>query len=224
MKHIRATAHVDEEAAPAFFNLLANSSSVSEARVLEINTTLEGYETFLIAIDGDPTPFEERAIDTPGVESVEVDNPERGQAHALLVMQPMETPLFEAIHRSGYHMGFVFRTPMVYRNGAMHGRVVGDAEALQRALEDAPEPIDVQIDEIGRFPGRVDDPATILSERQREAVEIAGELGYYEQPRGATHEEIAAELDCAPATASDHLQKAEAKLVTAVLDEFGPGV
>lgn len=61
----------------------------------------------------------------------------------------------------------------------------------------------------------------MLSERQREAVTVAMELGYYEQPREATHEEIAAELGCAPNTASEHLQKAEAKLVEAGIERVG---
>jgi predicted DNA binding protein len=60
-----------------------------------------------------------------------------------------------------------------------------------------------------------------LSDRQREAVTVALELGYYNQPRGATHEDVAAELDCAPPTASDHLQKAEATIIRAAMDEFG---
>jgi predicted DNA binding protein len=60
----------------------------------------------------------------------------------------------------------------------------------------------------------------MLSDRQREALEVAVELGYYDTPREATHTDIAAELDCAPNTASDHLQKGEAKLVRAGLTAF----
>ncbi|PSP78776.1 hypothetical protein BRC81_07060 [Halobacteriales archaeon QS_1_68_20] len=137
-------------------------------------------------------------------------------------MRPLETPLFEAIHRAGPLARFVLRTPMVYRDGTMYGRAVGDPDPLQRALDDAPDAIDVQIEEIGRFRGGLEEPASTLSERQREAVETTLELGYYDQPRGATHGDVAAELGCAPQTASDHLQKAEAKLVRAAMDEFAP--
>jgi len=224
MKRIRASAHVEADAAPAFFDLLANNPAVEEARVLEINTTLSGTETFLFAIDGDASTFAESAADTPGVRSVEVTEVADGQAYALLVMEPLETPLFEAIHRAGPLTGMVLRTPMIYRDGTMYGEAVGDPEALQRGLDDAPEAIDVRIETISEFRGGLDDPKTSLSKRQREAVDTALSMGYYDQPRGATHEEIAAELDCAPATVSDHLQKAEAKLVRAAMDEFGPSV
>jgi predicted DNA binding protein len=57
----------------------------------------------------------------------------------------------------------------------------------------------------------------VLSDRQREAVRAALDIGYYDQPRGATHEDVAAALDCAPSTASEHLRKAEAELVRAAM-------
>jgi hypothetical protein len=223
MKRIRATAHIDPDEAPVFFNLLANSPEIEEARVLEENSTFDKRETFLFAIDGDASGFAERAAETPGVESVEVDTVDDGQAYALLVMRPMETPLFEAIHRSGpAGGGFVFRLPIIYRDGTMIGEIVGDPQQLQQAFTDGPAAIDIQVDEIGRFRGVHDNPKTTLSHRQREALEVALALGYYEQPRKATHEAIGTELGCAPQTASDHLQKAEAKLVAAIFDEFGP--
>lgn len=224
MKFLRVTARIDPDHAPAFFDLLANSPDVDEARVLDVNTSLDGIETFLFAIDGDASTFADRATETPGVESVEISRTRGERAYALLLMRPLETPLFDAIHRQGPDAGFVIRMPIVYRDGKMHSRVVGDPEPLQRGLDRVPDGVEVRIDEIGQFRGGLDDPRTILSDRQREAIETAESLGYYDQPRGATHEEIAVAMGCAPATASDHLQKAEAKLVDAVLDEFGPDV
>jgi predicted DNA binding protein len=138
-------------------------------------------------------------------------------------MRPLETPLFAAIYRASSRAGVVVRTPVVYRDRTLSARVVGDPAALQCALDAAPGSVDVQIDEIGRPSRRVDDPVATLSERQREAVAAAVGLGYYDQPRGATHEDVATELGCAPATASDHLQKAEAKLVHAATGTLEPG-
>jgi len=224
MKRIRARATVDPADAPAFFTLLAHSPAVAEARVLEVNTTPEGVETLLIAIDGDHTAFAAGAADTPGVQSVDVTAVGDERAYATLVMRSPETPLFDRIHELGNDVGFVVRTPFVYRDGAMYGRAVGDPAALQRALGNVPEEIDVEVEAVGEFRGGTDAPESALSDRQREALEVARELGYYDRPRGATHEDVAAELGCGPATASDHLQKAEAKVVDAVLDEFGPEV
>jgi len=219
MREIRVTARVDPEAAPAFVNLLANSADIAEARVLEVNTTVDGVETFLFAIDGDTDAFAAGAAETPGVESVEVADYDDA-SYALLVMRPLETSLFDAIHRADPLSGFVIRTPIIYRDGAMHGRIVGDPEALQRAFDDVPEVIDVDVEEIGRFRGAVEEPETTLSERQHEAVSTALALGYYRQPREATQADVAAELDCSPQTAGTHLRKAESKVMRTVLSEF----
>ncbi|MFQ3294867.1 MAG: putative DNA binding protein [Halobacteriales archaeon] len=59
-----------------------------------------------------------------------------------------------------------------------------------------------------------------ISERQRVAVLAALELGYYDTPRRATHEEVADAIWVAPSTVSEHLQKAELKLVRATMAAY----
>ncbi|WP_313692430.1 helix-turn-helix domain-containing protein [Halorarum halobium] len=221
MKHLRVTVHVDDDHAPEFFELLASSSSIAETRLVDWSMTAGERSTLLYTVDGDPATFAERAADTAGIESVELSGTTRGRTYALVVMRPRETPLFAAINRASAEAGLIVRKPIVYRDGTMSARVVGEAAVLQRALDAAPDGVDVRIDEIGQLRGHADDPVVSLSDRQREAVAVALELGYYNQPREATHEDVAVELDCAAPTASDHLQKAEARIVRAVMDEFG---
>jgi predicted DNA binding protein len=223
VKHLQVTVHVDDDHAPEFFELLADSPAIAEARLVDWSMTADDQSTLLYTVDGDPTAVAERAADTPGIESVELSETTAGQTYVLVVMRPLETPLFGAIHRASTQAGLVVRKPIVYRNGTMEARVVGDTTALQRALDAAPDGVDVQIDEIGRLRAQADESVANLSDRQREAVVAALELGYYDQPRGAVHEDVAAELGCAPPTASDHLQKAEANIVHAVMDQFGGG-
>lgn len=221
MKHLRITARVDPEQAPEFFNLLANSADIETARVLDVTTTVEGVDNLLLAIDGDATVFAEQGPKAPGIESVDVSKGDGDKTYALVVMRPLQTQLFDALHQASTNNGLVVRTPIVYRDGKMCGTAVGWADTLQDALEDVPDAVDIRVDEIGRFRGGPDEPTAELSKRQQEAVQAALELGYYDQPRGGTHEDVAEKLDCAPATASDHLQKAEAKLVRAATDELG---
>jgi predicted DNA binding protein len=116
--------------------------------------------------------------------------------------------------------GVVVVKPVVYRNGAVHANVVGEASALQAAMDHLPAFADVEVDEIGAYDGGPDAPAAQLSERQREAVLAAMELGYYDHPRQATHEEVAEAIGVAPSTASEHLQKAESKLVRATMAAY----
>lgn len=222
MKHVRGRATVDPDAAPTFYNLLANSSQITEARLLGGNQTRDGVETMLFALEGDAERFREDATETTGIESVELSASEDGWTYAFVEARPLATPMYGTLHRARMQPRLVIHKPIVYRDGGIHFRVVGEPESLQAAFERAEERIELRIDEIETVRGDPHRPTATLSDRQREAIAAALELGYYDQPRAATHADIAAELECAPATASEHLRKAEAKLVRAVMDGFGP--
>jgi len=57
-----------------------------------------------------------------------------------------------------------------------------------------------------------------LTDRQREVLRTASELGYFEYPRGANAEAVARELDIAPSTFRQHLNAAQSKLLGAILE------
>lgn len=204
--------------------MLANSEHIREARVLDWNGAVQDASTILIAIDGNPVPFQNSATATPSIESVELSETRYEQTYALVVARPMATPMFDAITEARARPGLIFRKPVIYRDSTIYCRAVGDPEPLQEALEQAPDALDATVEEIETIRGSLEQPATRLSERQREAIEVALELGYFDYPRDATHDDIAEELGCAPQTASEHLQKAEGKLVRAVMDDFGSNV
>lgn len=84
---------------------------------------------------------------------------------------------------------------------------------MQSFVETFPPTVEVEGHEIGSGGFDPTAPAARLSDRQREAVLVALELGYYESPKAATHADVTAELGCAPGAASERLQKAEATLV-----------
>lgn len=59
-------------------------------------------------------------------------------------------------------------------------------------------------------------PLDELTPVQRETVEAALELGYFEIPRGVSMEELAAELDITPNAVSERLRRAERKLLSSL--------
>lgn len=61
--------------------------------------------------------------------------------------------------------------------------------------------------------GDSEPPGDGLTDRQREALRIAYERGYFEIPRRATLEEVAAEAGIAPSSASERLRRAQARLI-----------
>jgi predicted DNA binding protein len=68
---------------------------------------------------------------------------------------------------------------------------------------------------IGRPGGLLGD----LTDRQREVVEAAYRAGYFDWPRESTAEEVAGSLGLAGPTLHGHLRKAEATILSALLDE-----
>ena len=93
--------------------------------------------------------------------------------------------------------------------------VVGEAEALQSALESLPDGVEVTVERVGDYDWRQSlfDPG--LTDRQREAVRAAVEVGYYAVPREGSVEAVAAALNCSASTAAEHLRKAEAAVMAA---------
>lgn len=104
-------------------------------------------------------------------------------------------------------------------DGTVSYSAFGPATAIQRAIERIPDPVSAEVTEIGGFravPGLLE---ALVTDRQREAVRAALEVGYYEIPREASHADVAAAIGCAPSTAAEHLRKAEASLLQSVFGE-----
>lgn len=66
----------------------------------------------------------------------------------------------------------------------------------------------------------VDPTKQLLTDRQREVLMTAYEMGYYETPRRATLTEVAGSLDVSKATVSDILHRAEGRVVDWIVEEF----
>ncbi|WP_449271516.1 helix-turn-helix domain-containing protein [Haloferax volcanii] len=61
---------------------------------------------------------------------------------------------------------------------------------------------------------------SLLTERQVEVLTLAVEEGYYETPRGTTHEKIATQIGVATTTVSEHLRKVEQRVFSALHEKI----
>ena len=113
--------------------------------------------------------------------------------------------------------------PIIYDDaGRMILTVVGDADDLQALLEDLPTEFELTVEEVGDYDRRYATISTSLTDRQLEAIEIAVDLGYYAVPWDASLKAVADELDCAESTASNHLRKAEARVMRRLVRRVAP--
>jgi hypothetical protein len=114
--------------------------------------------------------------------------------------------------------------------GAADGRLVvafyaPDRATVRRVIESIQADFDVELRRlVASESGERSDPALVdrarLTPRQREVLETARRMGYFEYPRGATAESVATSLGISPSAFSETLRAAE----RAIVDEFFPTV
>jgi predicted DNA binding protein len=110
--------------------------------------------------------------------------------------------------------GVVVVPPVRYEDdGWLSLTLVGGDAAVQRAVDQVPESVRVDVRSVDSRGYDASDPFEALTARQREAVLAALDVGYYETPRTSDVDAVAHELDCAPSTAAEHLRKAESRLL-----------
>lgn len=103
--------------------------------------------------------------------------------------------------------------------------IAGDQAALQALVDGLPEHFSASVDRLGEYDAYRESHVAALTDRQRDVLEVARELGYYDVPREATVREVAEEVGCSKSTAANHLRKAEARLVDLHCDRStGDGV
>jgi DNA-binding CsgD family transcriptional regulator len=167
--------------------------------------------TVLFRVEGVRDPYRERIAATDGVEEFELTTGGDGWFYAFVRAAPRDDE-WEWLLAFAYASILVV-PPVVYTDsGDTVFDVVGDPEDLRGLLSQLPDGVDATVERVGEY-DRHRRPERPLTDRQREVLDVAVDLGYYEVPREATLDEVADELDVAASTVSDHLRKAEAAVV-----------
>jgi predicted DNA binding protein len=166
----------------------------------------------LLYLDGDLQAFE--AILAAADVVVDSDVTPLGGGRGYAFVHSRSPPLETEILSIGSRDGLLPISPVRYhRDGSFSFRVLGALETLQAAVAAMPEGVETHIEKVGGHElGRSPLPPE-FPPRQWEALAVAFEAGYYDVPRTATRDDVAARLECAPSTATEHLQKAERRLV-----------
>lgn len=181
-----------------------------------VRITISPPVGFLLRVRGDYRRLD-RALD--GGENVRdfelFPNGEREAYCFLAAENPTASrPLFENFTRED-----VLTVPPIscHEDGSSTFTLVGTESAIQGAVEGVPDDVAVTVEAVGTGPVAPDDVLDGLSPKQREAVRAALRVGYYDVPREATTDDVARELGCATATASEHLRKAESRILSTLL-------
>lgn len=211
MKHVRLTIRAPEGALHPVFDVLTRAAHVRSVTGLHWNFSGSRLGT-LHYVEGDADAYVADMESIPSVLDVSIAPAGEGAFYAYhQCTVDGETAALWATLTEGTLL--VVPPAEFGRDGAVTFSMFGEPAELQAAVDAVPEQIDVDIREVSGMAGAPRLAGAALSERQREAVAAALDLGYYEIPREAGHEAVADAIDCAPSTAAEHLRKAEAKLI-----------
>lgn len=102
-------------------------------------------------------------------------------------------------------------------NGSVRTTLVGTSDAIRRAVDQVPDELHVSLESLGDYQPEHSTLAARLTERQHEILEAAVEMGYYEVPRRATHDDIAADVGLSAGTVGEHLRKVEGTVLSTLV-------
>jgi hypothetical protein len=91
--------------------------------------------------------------------------------------------------------------------------LVGDQRTISETLREYEAAgVSPELAKLGDYEG-TERALDALTERQREVVQVAYEMGFYDVPRQVSTDDVAAELDVDSSTVAEHLQRAERNLL-----------
>lgn len=217
MKRVRITIDPTDLELRPLYHSLTDGERIERTHIVNWNVS-DPPTGFLFRIRGAYETLEADLEGSPHVEDYEILPLTDRECYCFVKGEatPGSRALFENFTR-----GSLLTVPPVSlnRDGTSTFTLVGTQDDIQTAVDGIPEPVGVTVEEVGGERVATDSVVGALSPRQREAVEAALAIGYYTVPRGATIEDVADELDCATATAAEHLRKAESKVISSL---FGP--
>ncbi|MFD1513585.1 helix-turn-helix domain-containing protein [Halomarina rubra] len=215
MKYVRLTLTFPRAWRHPMHAYLDEDPTAEHSKMLSVSTTHESLTFGLFHVVAERDPYVERLASVESVLDFDV-TPASDRGFYVFVREETREQV-RTFERAFAHEGLLVVHPMTYLpRGKMQFTVVGPPAGLRSVVEGFPEELAATVDELGEYDhGGV---GRRLTARQREALDAALDVGYYDVPRTDGVAAVAERLDCAPSTASTHLRKAEANLVREALD------
>ena len=101
-------------------------------------------------------------------------------------------------------------------DGGLRATYIGTEEAFRDVLAEQPEGVRIEVERTGTYTPGPRHVVSRLTERQREVLSAAVDLGYYREPRGATQEEVAEATGLSETTVGEHLRKVESAVFSSL--------
>ncbi len=203
----------DGDLHPAAENL-ADNPNVSRQAIQHLNLLNDGTAVTLSRLRGDRTELERILSETEDI--LRYDVSEAGDdLQAYIHFVPNATTL--ALMELTREHELVLDTPVEYNSdGSIRVSVIGQDDTVQKAIDHVPDNVRLELEQLSDYDPELRELSSLLTDRQREILDAAVEVGYYRVPRNATHEDIADLVGISTTTVGEHLRKIEARLLSEI--------
>lgn len=178
-----------------------------------VNLLDDGTAVAIVQFRGEADQVATIADETPEIISCTVTGGETWLAHLQFEPDGVNRTIYELIDTEAISIDWPVRDTAE----GVEVTLFGEDAALQQRIASVPDKIDVRLEQAGEYQPDMDDPAAQLTVRQKEIVRAAIVAGYYDIPRRATQQDLAAELGLSQGTIGEHLRRAEAKIIPFVV-------
>lgn len=193
---------------------LAGDPTVTRDAIHQINLLSDGSCVSLYSVRGNLETVGNILESQNDVIAYDVSGDHEGLAY--IHFQPTET--VRRLLSITQDNEIVLKTPIdCLESGGVRVTLVGDDGTIQRVVDSIPDSLTLSLEGIGDYHPDSEQLFSVLTERQQEILEAAVEMGYYEVPRNATHEDIAGEVGVSAGTVGEHLRKVEGKVLSTLV-------
>lgn len=137
-----------------------------------------------------------------------------GIGYSHIVPSEFTLSLFEEQRSSEY----VVKMPVEYTtDGRQRYTIIGRADMFTDRGLKTPDGVEITIESVSAYQPDIDARFAMLTTREREVLTTAIDEGYYQNPRQATHADLATELDISAGAVGKHLRNIETKVFSSDL-------
>lgn len=210
MRYATVIVYQNEEQFHPVAHELDEEPALQRKAIHSIKLLDDGTIAMLGEFEGNMDRYREIMRQSPSVHTFAVS----GETTAFTYSQVEASEQARTLIRRRDQGDFIIKMPIEYtEDGGRRFTIIGEEECLL-AVPDLLDVGESEVELVSTGPYSPDSEGVFagLTDRQREVLETAIRMGYYENPRQTTLEEIAGELCVDHGTVGEHIRTVEAKV------------